>query len=395
MGIKQQLVTEKCRGWTWHLRQAGLLDGWFEQYEKFVHSSVVKSNKVRTVFKVEDKYFVKIDRPSRLDHRVRAYFRCKAEVEFKTAMLLEKAGLPLVKYSGWGRRGQHSMVFSEAMTDAVSLQSFIVNHFELGGADYSGFLLPFTEFLRKIFKSGFYHPDFHVGNILFDRIRGNFALVDVYGINRPRVFSQSKLDAMQRVVFGLKNILSDREMVNLIMELGIRRDRNDATQYYYDGLGAEAAQVVETWHKRRRQILGKYHKFITSVKCQGEEYLLRHTAAAEPFIAVAALPDLLAHEHMDKVVLRHYDALRLWLNSFKLQFFGIAHRKPLVMAEHRNTATLYFEHCDGRPPLVDSVACTEFMKHCEICGIYPEISNLRQNPAGKIYIDQIQDIKLI
>jgi hypothetical protein len=209
------------------------------------------------------------------------------------------------------------------------------------------------------------------------------------------VFPQSKLDAMQRVVFGLKNILSDREMVNLIMELDIRRDRNDATQYYYDGLGVEAALVVETWHKRRRQILGKYHKFITSVKCQGEEYLLRHTAAAEPFIAVAALPELLAHEHMDKVVLRHYDALRLWLNSFKLQFFGIAHRKPLVMSEHKNSATLYFEHCDGRPPLVDSVACTEFMKHCEICGIYPDISNLRQNPAGKIYIDQIQEIKLM
>ena len=105
MAESTELSMEQRRGWKWRLRASGLLDSWFDQYEQYLKSSLVKSNPVRSVFKVNDQYFVKLDRPQNLLHKLRAYLCCKARSEFDTAMQLENAGIPVVKYLGWGRRG--------------------------------------------------------------------------------------------------------------------------------------------------------------------------------------------------------------------------------------------------------------------------------------------------
>jgi hypothetical protein len=394
MSIKQKLIVVKKRGWTWNLREPELLEGWFDHYEKLVRNAAVKSNAVRTVFKVNDTYYVKLDQPARLDHKVRAYFRCKAEQEFNAAMLLEDAGLPVVKYLGWGRRGQHSMLLSAAVKSAVPLQNLMFHYYERTGADYSRFVTHLTVFLRKVLNSGIYHPDFHFGNILFDKAAGNFTLVDVYGVTRPRIFAQSKLDTMGHIIFGLTTILSDREMISVIQELGLRTDRNEAAVYLREGLIQSAKLVTVTWHKRRKQILHNYKKFITVFKYKGNEYLLRHSSVAEPYVTAFYLPDVVEKESLPKQILPHQEALALWIKSFKLQLFGVAHRMPLIMSRQKNGTVLYFDKIDGRPPLQGSGLCTEFINRCQICGFTVHLSNLCQNPAGKIFIDSIDEIHL-
>ena len=382
-----ELSMEKRHGWQWRLRSSGLLDSWFDRYEQYLKSSLVKSNPVRSVFKVGDRYFVKLDCPRNLLHKLRAYLCCKAETEFNTAMQLENAGIPVVKYLGWGRRGCLSMIFSAAVPDAVPAWDFWVREYITGGKDHAGFLDKLAGFLKKFIYSGFFHPDFHLGNVLYSPSDGQFTLVDVYGITRPGSVSVSQMERMYRIVLAFRDIISDIEAEKLVLFMGIR-DTPEAARLYFDSaLKAEAVFLNDEWPGRRRQILENYRKFITPLLVDGQEYLLRHSAAAEPFIPPAELPQTLNSGKLEKAVLPADEALTVWLKSFRLQFYGISHRQPLILEKNGSQSTLYFSRIEGKIPAPGIPEVSEFLKRCACFSISPGHENLLKTTSGRIVIN--------
>ncbi|MHB9137994.1 MAG: hypothetical protein ACYC4Q_01170 [Victivallaceae bacterium] len=394
MNEASEFVIEKRRGWTWRLRSPGLLDAWFDQYEEPLESSLVKSNTVRSVFKIKDDYFVKFDRPEKLLHKFRAHFHCKAESEFNTAMQLERDGIPVVKYLGWGRRGCLSMIFSQAIPDAVTALEFWTREFVAGEKKHTAYLDHLAEFLKQIIHSGYFHPDFHLGNILYSPKTRQFALVDVYGVTKPVRISVRQLERMYKIVLAFKEVVCDAEMKKLIISLGVRDNAEAARQYFYSALKTEAEFMNDEWPKRRQQILGHYRKFITEIKLEGREYLLRHTPAAEPFISPGELPGLLQSEALEKFTLPKEAALSLWLKSFRLQFYGIAHRQPLVLERAGHNNILYFRKVEYQDPEPGTPPVTEFLNRCSSCSVYPARDNLRQAVSGRILINNVASVHL-
>ena len=387
MAESTELSMEQRRGWKWRLRASGLLDSWFDQYEQYLKSSLVKSNPVRSVFKVNEQYFVKLDRPQNLLHKLRAYLCCKARSEFDTAMQLENAGIPVVKYLGWGRRGCLSMTFSEAIPDAVTAWEFWVREYIIGGKDHTVFLDKLAGFLKKFIYSGFFHPDFHLGNVLYSPQTGQFALVDVYGISRPECLAVSQMERMYKIVLAFRDIISDVEAEKLVLFLGVRDTPEEARLYFYSALKVEAAFLNDEWPKRCRQILENYRKFITPASIDGQEYLLRNSPCAEPFITPAGLPHIFSSGSLEKIIFPVDKAFAVWLKSFRLQFYGIPHRQPLILEKNGSQCVLYFPKIDGKIPDSGIPEVTELLKRCACFSISPGHENLLQAVNGRILIN--------
>jgi hypothetical protein len=346
------------------------------------------------VFKINNQYFAKLDCPQNPLHKLRAYFCCKAKSEFNTAMLLEKAGIPIVKYLGWGRRGSLSMTFSEAISDAVTAWDFWAREYIVGGRDHAVFLDNLAGFLKKFIYSGFFHPDFHLGNVLYSPQSGQFALVDVYGITKPDCISVSQMECMYKIALAFRDAINDAEAVKLTLFMGIR-DTPEAARLYFDSaLKVEAALLNGEWPKRRRQILENYRKFITQSSIDGQEYLLRHSQGSEPFIKPAELSQALKSGNMGKVILPANEALTIWLRSFRLQFYGIPHRQPLILEKNGSQSALYFNKIEGQIPAPGIPEVTEFLKRCACFSISPAHENLQQTAAGRILINNLAFIDL-
>ncbi len=388
------LSIERRRGWKWRLRTPGLLEPWFDQYEHYLKSSLVKSNPVRSVFKVNNQYFVKLDCPRNPLHKLRAYLCCKAESEFNTAMQLEKDGIPVIKYLGWGRSGCLSMILSEAVPDAVTAWDFWGREYVIGGKDHTAFLDKLAKFLKKFIYSGFFHPDFHLGNVLYSPQSGQFALVDVYGISKPAGVSVGQMERMYKIVLAFRDIISDTEAEKLVLFMGIRETPEAARLYFDSALKAEAAFLNDEWPRRRRQILESYRKFITRLSIDGQEYFLKHSPVAEPFINPAELSQTLNSGNLEKVTLPAGEALTLWLKSFRLQFYGILHRRPLVLEKNGSQSVLYFNKIEGKIPAPGIPEVSEFIKRCACFSISPAHENLLQTAGGRILINNLALIDL-
>lgn len=394
MATNTSLSIERRRGWKWRVRASGLLDTWFDHYEQYLKSALVKSNPVRAVFKVNDQYFVKLDSPLSPFHKLRAYLYCKAQSEFNTAMQLENSGIPVVKYLGWGRHGCLSMIFSETIPGAVTAWDFWVREYVTGNKDYSIFLEKLAVFLKKFLHAGFFHPDFHLGNLLYSPASGQFALVDVYGITQPDCVSIGQMERMHKIILAFRDLINDAEVEKLVLFIGIRNTPEAANAYFYSALREEAKRLNKEWPKRRKQILENYRKFITPATNGGQEYLLRHSTDAKPFIAPAELTSTLKSGKLEKVILSADAALNLWLKSFRLQFYGILHRQPLILERNGSQSVLYFNIMKNSIPAHGIPAVAEFINRCACFSITPAHDNLLQTAAGRIAINHLALIDL-
>ena len=180
----------QINNWTWFIENTALLHGWFDKWQEFARDSIVKQSSVRIVFKVEDLFYVKLEQPLGLWRRLRSFFSPKAASEFTVGRALEAAGVPVVKHLGWAQCGSSNMLLTEAVPDSCSVHEYWHNEIVYGNLPKKKFLNNFAEFLKVFLTSGFYHPDFHLGNILYSPSTEKFALVDVYGVTFPNELSR-------------------------------------------------------------------------------------------------------------------------------------------------------------------------------------------------------------
>jgi len=372
--------------WTWIIEDSALLNGWFKRWQDFARDSAVKQNPVRVVFKIDDLFYVKLEQPLGFWRKIRNILFPKAAKEFAAGRALEDAGVPVVKHLGWAKCGSPNMLLTEAMPDSCSVYEYWHNEIIYANALKKTFLENFAEFLKVFFASGFYHPDFHIGNILYSRAKKSFTLVDVYGVSRPKRLSEQQIAEHTRIFLELYRGLSDSEGVHFLMKVRSDLTLRDAGEFWEAGLAGRAAHAKKSWSKRQAQIQNNYSKFVEVLNIADNEFLVRKIFGSVPTVSLDKIPNCLTGNYFDIMRLPYGEAEDLWLESFRLELRGIDHLRPLVFEK---PGVLYFEKAPDGAPKASQEKAEEFILRAKTAGVEVNAESLLQLSNGRIAISKI------
>ena len=265
----------------------------------------VKSNAVRQVFRSGD-YYLKLDR------RMGRSFRS----EFNSAQMCRAENIPVTEHLAWGRSSEGSWLITRNAEGFVEAGSFFKIRREM--KYYEGI----AGFLKKLFQSGLYHPDLHLGNILAAPSEPRFLLVDVHGVRKRGFIDRFRLYLMHDCVMELRDTLSDDEICRLIEMCGLRHPEH----FFKRSLARRARELRNAFPKRRRQILNGYFKY---TRIEGDGRLVDVDAEEA---------ELNRAEEMVTP-----DASELFLFHFFLNQAKIPHRRVLAFDPGKNTILLEAE----------------------------------------------------
>jgi hypothetical protein len=329
----------KINDWTWHLPDTALLFPWFADYPMLAETNKVKANDLRTVFTVESEIgtlFVKYDCPDSVLNKLKALLRSKVELEFESAMLLEKYRIPCVEYLGWGTNGSQGMLISMALEEGINARD---GWFE-NSVDRQAFLAGLAAFLKLFLGSGLYHPDLHLGNLMYLPSKKEFCLVDPYGIRKTNL-SESEIFDMQRLIGALRGELNDDEAAELLIATDSVSGTEDAMKLWRKIKDSENQEMDKLWPKRKEQILsggGKYCSKITG--SDGKEYLVRGTFSG------SARYRNITPEILDSLREQTFSLAKgeqIWLESFRKEFRREPIPElPLIRKDNGDKIILYF-----------------------------------------------------
>lgn len=321
-------------GWTWFLNEPELLKGWFDDYEKLIHLKKIKSNSIRTVFSVKSSeipLFVKYECPKSAIAKLKAHFSSKAKSEFKSALLLKELSIPCVEYLGWGKKGHEGMLLSKELVNYINAKDFWFESATNKNKFKLLFLRGLASFLKIFFKTGLYHPDFHIGNLLVNPENFDFCIVDPYGIKKAGKISEKKKFEMFRIIGAMRAELNITDAVDLILRSGMAESQTKAKNLWKKILRKEAEEVEELWEKREKQILSGKSKYSTEVIVNRyKSYVIRNTMSSKPALPLDSVIDNLPEDEFLCISINQKEALKVWLSSFKLQFHRIQHPAPLI-----------------------------------------------------------------
>ncbi len=348
------MIRVRSANWLWHFLE---LEDWNrlgprpEQHDESTEQ--VKANPVRAVFR-RDGFYFKLEMPETGNPVSfwRAVLFPRARSEFHSALALKKAGVPVVDAVGFGQSMTCSMLISREFPGALSVNDYFEREFGLGGRDPEAFLDSWCGFIRKMLDSGFLHPDFHNGNVLYAPERNEFALVDVYGVRRRPGFHRRK---MGRILREVREYLDDEAFARLV-----GRCEFDAA-FADELLRYGAAHARREWPKRLKQFRRDYSKF---VKLEGS-LRIRLDRARQPL----ATGDTLGT----------FDCIgggwELYERDFELELHCIPRRR--VTAFDSAAEKLYVERvtpCSAPPYL---------LKRLEIAGFAPEEFEFGTDSSGR------------
>ncbi len=265
----------------------------------------VKSNTVRQVFR-SGAYYIKLDR-----RKGKSF-----SGEFNAAKLCTAEKIPVVEHLAYGRSSEGSWLVTRAAENCVEAAALFKER--QSPELYSAV----AAFLKKIFASGVYHPDLHLGNVLLDPDSCRVLLVDLHGVRKKNFLDCFKVYMMRRCIMEFRNTLADGEMFDLIEKCGIKRPE----WFFRKALAREAVFLRNVTPKRRRQILNGYFKY-TRIAGDGK------------------LVDIDAEESalLNSEVIETPDAEELFLFHFFLTQAKIPHRRILAFDPGKNTILMESE----------------------------------------------------
>jgi hypothetical protein len=380
------MIKLKINNWKWFIEDNALLHGWFEHWEDFAENFAVKKNPVRVVFKVDDLFYVKLEKPIGSSQKLRSILYPKAQKEFAIGRALELAGVPVVKHLGWAKNASSNMLLTEALTDSLSVLEYWYSEIVYGDAPKKEFLEDFAEFLKLFFASGFYHPDFHIGNILYSPTTRDFSLVDVYGVSQPKKLSPQQINKHSSVFFELYRGLSNSEGVDFLRWVKSELSLEKAQDFWQAGLNKRIAHAQKDWSKREQQIQENYSKFIKVLNIAEHEFLVRKMPGPKETVSIENIPNHLTGNYFDIMRLTQDEAEKLWLESFRLELLGIDHLRPLVFEKPN---ILYFEKAPLGAHQAPQDKAEEFIAYAKNAGVEVAPENLLQLANGRIVIKKI------
>ncbi len=383
-------------GWEWHLKNPDVLEPWFHSWKQIAKKNMVKSSCVRAVFKVETEkaaYYVKYNYPLSLTSKIHSSFIPKSKSEFNSSVLLEKQGISVVEICGWGRRGTESMLITKELEDSVNARTLWFSEERMNPQLKKVFLDSFADFLKKFMHSGFYHPDFHLGNMMIKRSDMDFVLVDTHGIEKKKKLRDSQYFRMLRVIGALRGEITDREAGELILKSLLAKDFASADEIWYSILEAEAAEIEKLWDKREKQIISGTGKYCSVFKtAEGYGISVRNSVSGQSLVDKKIYLQGKIEDAYEPLELNEAEARKLWLTSFRLQFHRIPHRMPIawICKDHDRSVLLYRENNPGHIKKNEKVG--EFLKRCRVAGIRDDISGKLSVYHGAVLISDLNNL---
>lgn len=386
----------KVNGWDWTLNDPAILEPWFHTWKQTAKKNMVKSNRVRAVFKAESggsMYYVKYNHPVSLTSKIRYSFIPKSKSEYISAIQLHEHGIPSVEICGWGRRGTESMLITKEFDNSLNARTFWFAEASEDAGLKEKFLDSFSSLLRNIMSSGFYHPDFHLGNLIIRKQDMSFVLVDLFGVEKKGRLTDSQFFDMVRIVGALRGEISDREAGEILLNARIAKDFAAADKLWYEILAAEAEDVSRVWEKRKLQILtgkGTYCRVFKSAMGQGVS--TRNSMTGQAMIDSKIMMD----EHFDELYMNvrmpEAEAEKLWLKSFRLQFHRIAHNMPLAWIKICETESILVFPKQLKFKCRKDETVGEFLKRCRNAGIRIDLSRKISEADGRLYLSDLTDV---
>ena len=214
---------------------------------------MVKHNPVREVF-FQSGYFIKRD--SRKNHSFAK--------EFAAAQRLQRHKIAVVEHLAHGTCEEGNYLITRGVNDAVTVEDYL---FEQPVTEK--FMTEFIDFLRQWKRSGFFHTDAHLGNVLYIPEKSEFTLVDVRGVRKKFLWEDLWFrcpDDVMRFIFNLRGHVTFTRIGELLSLFNCRYPQ----RMIRDMLKAESARLLKEWDKRKRQLFNAYPKF----SCQNGKSLV-------------------------------------------------------------------------------------------------------------------------
>ena len=367
------MKTIVIKNWKWQITKAEILEDWFDEFEKHIISTNIKSSSERDVFTIKSsgkEYFVKYSHPKGFFQKIRSYFHPKLVEEYKTIQLLRKLNISTPEAVGVGCKGSCSMLITEAVNDAVDLRYFWFT--KCSNIQTRKKLLDiYTIFLKNIINSGLYHPDFHPGNILIKNDNGKFLfyLIDTYGIKQYKKLSQSKIFQMLCILGSKRGELKNKEASKIISNI-LQINETQGEEYWSKILKSETIKTNKLWEKRKEKLLKK-SKYTDYYESENEIIRIRKTMTGLPCIKKEEISDK-KFENNSSLYKKSFDTFDMakqeWLNSFKLKFHRIPAPYPIAWIQNtrNNSNDLIYKNNEN---LNIFLSDDEILKRKEICGI--------------------------
>lgn len=354
MNLLKDLSIDNISGWAWHVKQNANLPAEILAPSP-ERKRLVKKNALREVFVAEDndgaRYYLKFFKPLSFFDKIKAQAFPKAGIEYKSALALENKSVPCVEYLAWASKGACSVLLSREMTSSENALHFWFKTSSVDADMRKRFLKGLSGFLKCFFASGFFHPDFHLGNLLVNIESCEFAIVDPYGIREVDKLSASGRFEMQRIIGALRGELEQEEALEFILDSGMSANHDDAENLWRRITQAEAAEMRKLWEKRKTQILSGKSKYCKEKKINEAKWMIRNDIGGEPMTGEDDIADKSGLE--SKFELKNFsddDAEKIWLSSFKLQFHRLPHLRPVLWKSGKDEmSALYFEKPESDP----------------------------------------------
>lgn len=358
-------------GWTWRLVGAFELS-WFREYPLAEIRDRVKANDNRVVFKVRSGgvwHYVKHERPMSWRHRLRNAFLPKARSEFKSAVALSMAGVPVVEMAGWGRRGGECMLVSKELSGSRSARDLWHSTQGADAAAREPFLGALSNFIRIFLEAGGRHPDMHLGNLLTTGSGGDltFHLVDPYGAGVGRAYGDSRRSGIWMLAGAVREALDFERAAEFLVSSKLAADTHSARELWRRIIRHEAEENIKSWPRRRDRILKGRSRLC--VRADGPEGVLRYTRLRHD--GIPAVPEsefdsvLSGSGPFEVLTLGDQEAESLWLRSFLLQYHLIRHRRPVAWLRTGGESRMVFERLLEAAPF-DPSKSKDFLERCAL-----------------------------
>lgn len=329
------------------------------QIKALGYAQTVKENDVRRVFYVAEastaspEYFIKVIKPERGLRALKRFFRNKVRGEFRSYELLKAAGIPVVRYCGYGFRGAYGYLISEALSGYVELSDYLLRHSE--DLFLIGKLMDqVASLMIEMLEAGLYHPDFHFGNVMVREVDGglDYQLLDVYGVRQTKISSEHIFEMAQVMVSSLWRVdgaVSEAIFARFAKVSGL------ALAAFKSGLyGHWRNKMVEKYNKRVKKFFKESSFCHIHNENEAVWYLseLSHAVPDETLKRITDGDECFGVEEFSSVE----EGKQLWKRVFCAYQYGLPTVNYLALSVAKDqSAAVYFELPDGACSLVEAI----------------------------------------
>ena len=343
--------------WKWTFRSSHVATELGEAPQRLLeHAQLIKKNPVRNVF-FTGEYYIKLDKRS-ANHLRR---------EWKCAELVEKRHLPVVEYMAIGVSSHGELIITRALKESVSVKDWLAKMICSDATRKE--VLPYAEhyakFVRMVIEARIFHPDFHVGNVLFIPATWEFVLVDVSEIRRAFFFDKMiHAWKMQGSVMSFQRLLEREDMLHLLELTGT----NKPEKTWCKLLMESSKHLFHSWKKRSHQLLEGHPRY----SLRDGNWMRMVDALGKPKTC---------RQRVTMTTSNIDDSTKFALADFFLQLANIPHQQ--LLAWNTKTGEIEKENCVMEP--VDELP-TDLLERLNTLNLRTSLTQWGRRADGKILL---------